>query len=69
MAKAEAVNSAADMSNDEIDRTVAPILLDIVRTLVGAGRPPRQAMQDIRRNIDHIEKLYDEEQATGVATS
>lgn len=61
--------TAADMTNDEIDRTVVPVVLDVVRMLTGAGRPDRQAMQDVRRAIDRIEQEYDRGEAAGMATS
>jgi hypothetical protein len=65
---AEAGNTAADMSPDEIDQTIGPVVLDLVRMLVTAGRPPRQAMQDVRRNIDRIEAEFDKEERAGVGT-
>lgn len=61
--------TAADMTNDEIDQTVVPVVLDVVRMLTGAGRGERQAMQDVRRAIDRIEQEYDRGEAAGMATS
>lgn len=50
------------LTNDEADQAIAEPVRQIVLALVQGGREPRQALQDVRRVINHWEKVLDEEE-------
>lgn len=58
----------AKTTNDEIDGVLMPVVKQVLDMLCGAGRHPRQAVQDLRRVVertsDYVEAELAKEEAS-----